>query len=169
MPDAFDVAGAISREGNAPDRRRQAARIWLAEAIDIAMSRGEDVAPAIQLLAALEGLDFGRADPMLKLPEGLSRGGAKKAPAQLGFEMLVLASADVLFGRQGHSYGARKATDQRVEDAAAIAAGRLRKLRENFTECYSGEMDRLRLMTDEEILSEIERVASLFGRHGPSE
>lgn len=96
MEKRFDFAAGLFLGAKTPDERRLAVRIWLTDAIQQATMEGENVAPAMALLGALEGLDFGHVDPMLKLPGGRTRGGKEGPPGEVGLYATALASIERL-------------------------------------------------------------------------
>ncbi|NJL50472.1 MAG: hypothetical protein HC909_01915 [Blastochloris sp.] len=114
MSGRFDFAADLYRDADTPEKRRLAARMWLTDAIQQAVGQGENVAPAIALLAALEGLDFGHVDPMLKLPAGRERGGKEGPPGETGLFAMALASIDRLIE-----------LDLNLGEATALVAGEL--------------------------------------------
>lgn len=164
MDDPFVFAGELYRQAETPEDRRLAARVWLTDALMAAIRNGQDVAPAMALLGALEGLDFGHVDPMLKLPKVRGKGRVAKAPAEEGYQALALAAIECLWSNQGKPKGKLKLIIGSVEDTMAIKAGTLGKLREQFTGDFSSERGRLSEMSDAEIIAELKRVAILVGK-----
>jgi hypothetical protein len=114
MPKHFDFASGLFRGAKNTEERRDAIRYWLTDAITLAQNLGEDVAPAVALLSALEGIQFGRVDPILKLPAGRARGGMEAPPAETGLYAIALANIDRL-----HELGLP------ITEAATLVAGKL--------------------------------------------
>ncbi len=155
--------------------RRLAARFWLQAAIRDATDRGEYVAPALDLLSALEGLEFGRVDALLRLPDGQKAGGKEPPPAEAGFDAMALAAIDRL-----RELGVSDALN-RVADDLAIPAGALASKRKHvmsarakpladrqryvaLIEDYERERERMAGQTGPEILLGLSNVAKLLGR-----
>nr|NTI35571.1 hypothetical protein [Rhizobium rhizogenes] len=154
-----------------------AARVWLTDAIQMAMAAGDDVAPAIDLLGALEGLEFGHVDEMLRLPDGQKVGGKEPPPGQTGIDAMALAAVDRLCE-----------LDVRVKQACALVAdelgistGSLSSLRKHVNsergkrkefrtryvsliEDYESERKRMAGQTREEVSDGLACVAALLGR-----
>lgn len=96
MTDRFQTDAELFEAATTPEDRRAAARYWLTDAIQWAQAEGKAVSPAMALLEALEGLDFGRVYPMLRLPAGQKRGGKEAPPAETGLKATALASIEKL-------------------------------------------------------------------------
>lgn len=156
---------------------RLAIRVWLTDVITSGMHEGEDMAPGLRLLAALEGLDFGCVDPLLRLPAGQMAGGSEKPPAQSGVDAMALAAIDRLHDLQ---MSVTTATSL-VAECLGMEAGTLTNLRKrigvqrgkpenkrtryrSLIEDYEGERAFMADQSREEITHGLTRVAALLGR-----
>ncbi|MGO3934485.1 hypothetical protein NP284_40085 [Rhodopseudomonas pseudopalustris] len=174
MTGRFEFAASLFRGAETPEKRRAAARVWLTDAIQRAMSEGDDAAPALALLGALEGLDFGHVDPMLKLPAGRARGGKEAPPAETGLMALALAAIDrlVTIGMDvssaiylvaeelGLEVGAL--TSKRKHVLSERAKSKPTKYRELIRD-FEEECERLRDQSKDEVIFGLVRVSQTFG------
>ncbi len=173
----FAVAGRLFRDAETPAGRRLAARVWLTDAIQAAEKNGGDVTPALHLLAALEGLDFGHVDEILRLPKGQKAGGKEKPPADIGLDAMSLAAIDRLcelgIGAEG---AVRIVADELGVGWEALTSKRKhvkaergrpephRKRYRTLIEYYEEERAKMASQTKDEILFGLIRVAKLLGK-----
>ncbi|MCA0433039.1 MAG: hypothetical protein LCH46_07215 [Proteobacteria bacterium] len=90
------VAGQMFRHAEANSDKRTAVQFWLTAVVQAGMAKGEDVAPGLHLLQALEGLAFGHSDPLFALPDGMKAGGQQLPPAEIGRRAFAVAAVDAL-------------------------------------------------------------------------
>lgn len=174
MSDQFKFVSNLWRQASTPEERRLSARVWLTDAIHKVASEAGDVAPAMALLGALEGLDFGHVDPMLKLPEGQARGGKEGAPGEVGLVAIALASVGRLVSHGlavsaaiyivaeelGFEVGAL--TSKRKHVLAEAAKASPTKYRD-LIEAYKSEREWACDKSKEEIIFGLARVSLLCG------
>ncbi|WP_425906799.1 hypothetical protein [Nitrobacter sp. TKz-YC02] len=175
MSGKFDFAAGMFRDANTAQDRRVACRIWLTDAIQWAHDNGENVAPAMALLSALEGLEFGHVDAMLRLPDGQKAGGKEPPPAETGFYAMALAAVDRLL-ELGVSDALNLVAGDLAIKAGALASKRKHVMSERakpptsrqryvaLIEDYERERERMAGQTGPEILLGLSNVAKLLGR-----
>ena len=146
---------------------------------------GEDAAPAFALLGALEGLEFGRVDPMFRLPAGQKAGGKEPPSGETGLKAFALAAVDTLKNGGTPVQTAIYMVAEEL-DFEPTALGNLRKKmnverskpaneRERskpankrkqhvyLIKDYEAEMLRMNGMSNEEIWVNLARISSLLG------
>ena len=97
MIERFSISALFFEGATTPEERRKYVRWWLAEAILwIAEEKKAYYGPAMALFKALEGLDVGQVDPMLRLPAGQKRGGKEAPPVEIHLKAIALASVEKL-------------------------------------------------------------------------
>lgn len=121
----FEPAACLYRDATDVSGQRLAIRYWLTEAIRSAMESGEEVAAALALLTALENLDFGQVDPLLRISPARAPGGTEPPPSVSGAKAMALAAIDSLVN-QGRSVQFALAM---VEDSLPEFSGKLSNLR----------------------------------------
>lgn len=176
MSDRFAVAASMLENATTAEERRMAAMFWLTDAIKAAMARGEAVGPAMVLLGALEGLEFGSVDPMLKLPEGQKVGGKEPPPGETGVDAIALAATQRLIDLKTKQADAL----QIVASILGYSTGSLRGKRKNVDAergkpekertmykglIYDLERERAFMATQsrEEVIAGLGRVAKALG------
>jgi hypothetical protein len=166
-----------SREKH-PEDRRAAAQLWLANTIRDAIKQGQsnEIAPALDLLGALEGLDFGKVDPMLRLSPSRKAGGVEDAPSEIGVKAMAVAAVDTLIS---NGMAVETALYMVAEDLGMLA-GPLKNLRKKMSverskppaertayvsliECYESEVHRMRGLSKEDVWLLLARAGQVLG------
>ena len=154
---------------------RLALRMWLTDTITREFQQGQNVAPGLKLLAALEGLDFGYTDQILRVDSGNKAGGREGPPAQIGLEAHALAAVDSLIAA-GQSV---KMAIFDVENSLPLFTGKLANLRKkvaverskrpedriryrSLIEAYENDLSRLTTKGSTSILLELKRLNALI-------
>lgn len=170
-----EFAANLYRNARTADDRRLASRVWLTDAIRAGMQRGEDVAPALDLLSALEGIDFGSVDEMFRLPEGQKAGGKEAPPAESGLDAMALAAIDRL-KELGVKDAIATVADELDLSTGALVSKRKHVMAERaksldnrqryvaLIDDYENERARMAEQTEQEVILGLSSVAKLLGR-----
>lgn len=176
LEDKFEKAREIFASAQTAEQRRISARLWLVAAIEQEKDQIHGAGPAVALLSALEGLEFGHVDEMLRLPKGQAAGGKEAPPAQIGLEAWALALISHLMANQ-----------MRLAEAASLVAKKLgrnedtliglrkrvlaergkkrdqRKIHVSLIAEYENEFARLKAVPMSSALAELDRFSRFLG------